>query len=466
MGARSRDITFVVVMYVVTFLGIASIAYASQQYTDVKRDKSSTQVLPSTLPYRYFLPLIAMNSISIPIFNPHFPFAYGPYRSGQMPGGVTPSPSEIDQDMIILRQETNYVRTYGACNELFIIPSIANSHGFYLYQGVSLTSTLMTTGTNANNQEMSCYNALKPPTNSNIVAGVIGNEVLLQGLLSEAQLVTYVNQAKGGVPGTIGEPWNVWCNNAAPCQSRASLGTAVDFVLAHSHPFWESSPIEHAAPHVVATYIALHVTYPNQTIIIGETGWPTCGNANGLAVPSLANQRHFIEEIWPLSNAYKIPIFYFEAFDEEWKPSVVERCWGFFYADRVPKHSNLNWATPTPFPIPALPFVRIEHPRGMTTTTTNSNCTVPIIGKAYNTASGWRVKVEVFTDQWYPQGKWFANGEAPIVDGAWGMPEIYLAGLGAFNNHQIRASLLDQLGNVMATDQVNGIVRSNSCTPS
>ncbi len=399
---------------------------------------------------------------------PHFPLDYSPYRPGQAPGGPAPSPPEIGEDMEIIAQETRLIRTYGACDEeLAAIPGIANEHGIHVYQGVNLTST-----PSSNDQGMACFATLVAQ-HENIVAGVIGNEALLDESLLESDLIGYLNQAKetGNVPVTTGEPWGVWCNEAEArprCQGRADLAGAVDFILAHSYPYWENVPIEHGAAHVVATYLTLRALYPERAVVIGETGWPTCGEPRDNAVPSLENQRRFIEELWRWSNLYHIPVFYFEAFDEDWKAAEegeVGRCWGLNYADRIPKHDNLDWSIPIPEPAPTTPAVRIEHPRDITTTVTKSNCGVPIFGRAYNAEAGWHVKVEVFTNDWYIQDKWYPAGLAPIVDDEWSMPEVFLAGQGGFNNHSIRATLVDETGATVASDEVAGIVRTNPCSP-
>ena len=247
---------------------------------------------------------------------PRFPLGYSPYRPGQAPGGLTPSPLEIGEDMDIVEQETKLIRTYGACDEeLAIIPGIANGHGMNVYQGVELTAT-----PSLNDQEMDCFATLVAE-HQNIVAGVIGNETLLSGALSETDLIDYIEQAKvtGNVPVTTGEPWNVWCNGTQTnpqCQGRPDLGEAVDFILAHSYPYWENVPIEHGAAHVVATYITSRAVYTDRVVVIGETGWPTCGDPRDNAVPSLENQRRFIEELWQWAHLYNMPVFYFEALDE------------------------------------------------------------------------------------------------------------------------------------------------------
>lgn len=398
---------------------------------------------------------------------PHFPLGYGPYRTGQTPSGVQPSSTEIDEDMGIIQQETTLIRTYGACGTPGIIPSLAGQHTIHLYQGVALSDDATT-----NSNEMNCYSTLLSE-NTNVLRGIIGNETLLRGDLTEAALIGFIDQARqlGNIPVSTAETWDVWCNLQAQkprCPGRPLLGESVDFITAHIFPYWESVDIQHAAAHVMAIYIALRSAYPDKEIIIGETGWPSCGNAHGGALPGLANQQRFTNELWKWSNLYDVPVVSFEAFDEPWKVNAegqVGGCWGLYDANRVPKHNNLDWSQPIPAQAPATPAVYIEHPQGITTTVTESDCSIPVFGRVYHAEPGWKVMVEVFTNKWYVQDKWYENGLAPIIDGMWSMPEIVLGGQGDYNNHSVRATLVDELGAPVASDVVSGVIRSNSCAP-
>jgi len=397
----------------------------------------------------------------------HFPLGYGPYRAGQEPGGDEPSAAEIIEDLSIIKQDTNLIRTYGACEAPGEIPSLAKQQGIFLYQGVYLSDQSST-----NNKEMNCYNTLVNG-NQNIYKSIIGNETLLRGDLTDAELIAYINQAKtmNNIPVSTGEPWDVWCdlNASKPrCPGRSLLSESVDYIVTHVYPYWEGTSIENGAAHVMAIAIALRATYPNKEIVIGETGWPTCGNTIGNAVPGVDNQRQFIEDLWRWSNLYNVQVIYFDAFDESWKvddEGTVGGCWGIYDENRTPKHTTLDWSIPAPEPNPVTTTVQIEHPKGSITTTTNSSCAIPVFGRAYHAAPGWHVKVEVFTNQWYIQDKWYAAGLAPIVDNMWSMPEIILGGQGIYNNHSVRATLVDENGVPQASDEVTGLVRSNVCTP-
>jgi exo-beta-1,3-glucanase (GH17 family) len=418
----------------------------------------------ASAPFSVHLPIVMREWFNT---GPHFPLGYGPYRTGQAPGGAQPSAAQINEDLGIIQNETALIRIFGACGTTGTLPALAGQHHLRLYQGVDLTED-----TPNNSREMSCYNALLE-VNTNIFGGIIGNETLLRGDLTEPALISFINQARqmGSTPLSTAETWDTWCSLKSQkprCPGRPLLGESVDFIAANIYPYWEGVSIEQAAAHVMAVTIALGSVYPDKKIILSEAGWPSCGAVIGNAVPGLAEQKRFISELWRWSNLYDVQVMYFEAFDEPWKVNAegqVGGCWGIYDVKRTPKHNDLDWSLPVPTPAPALPAVHIEHPQGITTTVTEPDCSIPIFGRVYNAGAGWHVKVEVLTNQWYIQDKWYDNGLAPIIQGMWSMPEITLGGQGQYNNHSIRATLVDETGAAQASDEVSSIIRSNACTP-
>ncbi|KAL8680261.1 MAG: hypothetical protein Q9186_003557 [Xanthomendoza sp. 1 TL-2023] len=83
-------------------------------------------------------------------------------------------------------------------------------------------------------------------------------------------------------------------------------------------------------------------------IMNGETGWPGDGGEDyGEAKAGTANEERFFKEGVCAALAWGVDVFYFEAFDESWKPKSKgddgtfsdETHWGAFYASRTPKFS-------------------------------------------------------------------------------------------------------------------------------
>jgi exo-beta-1,3-glucanase (GH17 family) len=413
----------------------------------------------------------AQSEIFLPIVLSDYPtfmaLDYGPFRVGQAPDGVMPTVAEVSEDMQILASRgVPSIRTYGACATILAeIPSLADNEGLKVWQGINLGGN-----DSANGAEINCGLQLQSE-HDNISALVVGGEVLLFDLLTKSELIAYVNQVKqdGSSPVTTGESWGIWCNWAAgtpgngACQGHPDLANAVDFILVHTHPYWEGIPIEQAAAHVAATVLTLRTIYLAKEIVIGETGWPTCGDVFGNAQPGVANQQQFVEALSGWSQLYDFSVLYFEAFDEPWKGSAegsVGPCWGLFNVDRVFKHNTLLLAPPT---APSEPAVEILHPASGSIST-KQNCAIPVLGRVSGAEPGWQVKVEVFTDQWYPQGKWYPEGLVPIVDGMWGVPEVFLSSNQNPPRHDLRATLVDATGTAVGPVQiVTDLIRQNDC---
>jgi hypothetical protein len=113
------------------------------------------------------------------------------------------------------------------------------------------------------------------------------------------------------------------------------LAKEVDFILVHIHPYWEAKEAGEAADYVVEKWKELRKAFPDKEIVIGETGWPSAGEAIGDAVPSEENQEKFLSRFLDLAGQNNIRYFYFEAFDEKWKDKFegkVGSHWGICYS--------------------------------------------------------------------------------------------------------------------------------------
>lgn len=89
---------------------------------------------------------------------------------------------------------------------------------------------------------------------------------------------------------------------------------------------------------------------PRAYVATGETGWPTDGGTNyGKSVAGTANAKRFFDEAVCTGLTQKDwDVFFFEAFDEPWKPnstgndgsSANEKHWGLFTSDRKVKYDR------------------------------------------------------------------------------------------------------------------------------
>jgi len=325
---------------------------------------------------------------------------YSPFRDGQNPNwGPYPSENEIREDMLILKNMSNAIRTYGVTKGLEKIVPIANQFNLKASPGAWLCSNR-----EANEEEInSLINLAK---NYKVESVIVGNEVVLRyekgwDTLTERELIDYISRVKEAVdvPVTTVEPWHIW-------DTHAELVNAVDYILVNIHPYWEGISIDEAANYVIEKYKQIQNKYPHKQVVIGETGWPSDGLSNGKAVPSLENQRRFVEEFLDLANKEGVNFYYFEAFDEKWKEESnnVGPHWGFYYSDRTPKH-----------PITALtlvPDIKVNGSDGpLTVTPSDSISVVVALDNNWQTNNAdWWLAADT------PFGLWFFTFEGWTTD--------------------------------------------------
>lgn len=240
---------------------------------------------------------------------------YSPFRDGQDPNvGIYPSSEEIGEDMAMLASLTGTVRTYGASNTLSQIPAIAKAYSLSVWQGVWLGEDDQGNASPVNEDEISGAAEIVNLGLADVL--IVGNETVLLNVFTKDQLIEYIKKARqvtpAGIPVTTGEGWRVWLDNP-------DLVGQVDFILAHIYSYWDEDPRDHGLAYVVESYNQLRAKYPDKRIVIGETGWPSCGAARGGSVPGEDNQRQFLQGFTKWASENSVEYTYFDALDEEWK---------------------------------------------------------------------------------------------------------------------------------------------------
>ncbi len=249
---------------------------------------------------------------------------YSPYRDNENPDyDIHPSVEEIVEDLTLVKNLTLAVRTYGVTDNLEQIPLLCQQNGIDCYPGAWISKN------ECENERQT--DSLIKIANSGLsyVKGLnVGSEVLLRNDITEQQLIEYINKVKSqtNLPVSTSEIWSTWLEHP-------KLAEAVDTIYAHIYPFWDGIPIENAANYLLEKWNALRSKYPNKTIILGETGWPSSGKNRGNAVPSAINQKTYLSDFLSVASKNNIGYFIFEIFDEKWKiESVYEigEHWGIY----------------------------------------------------------------------------------------------------------------------------------------
>lgn len=189
--------------------------------------------------------------------------------------------------------------------------------------------------------------------NEDVVRAItVGSECLYRGTLSADDLLNRINQVKNEFPdvlvGTV-DSWNKFNDGTAD----PIIKGGVEYLLANGFAYWQSQNIDNATN----TYFddmsqamdhIQQISGDNNKVRFGngETGWPTDGGSDyGAAIAGTDNAKRYWKESVCGILAWGVDVFYFEAFDESWKPEskgdngqmMNEKHWGLYTADRKPK---------------------------------------------------------------------------------------------------------------------------------
>ncbi|MGY4337594.1 exo-beta-1,3-glucanase (GH17 family) [Bradyrhizobium sp. LM2.9] len=283
--------------------------------------------------------------------------SYAPFRGEQSPLNAWThiEADQIEQDLRQLKEITDCVRTYSMENGLDQVPAIAaRIGGLKLLQGIWLSSNRT-----KNFEQAALAVRLSKDFPGIITSIIVGNEVLLRGEMTTADLVSIIRSVKAqvSVPVTYADVWEFWLKNR-------EVYDAVDFVTIHILPYWEDFPVKakFAAAHVEAIRERMAVAFPGKEILIGETGWPSEGRMREGALPSRTNQARVVSEILTLAKAQKFRVNLIESYDQPWKRKLegtVGGYWGLY--DSV--HRSLKY--PPGEPISNFPYWKWYMGAGM-----------------------------------------------------------------------------------------------------
>jgi exo-beta-1,3-glucanase (GH17 family) len=262
--------------------------------------------------------------------------SFAPFREGYSPlEEVFPLQEHLEEDLKLLADKTESVRTYSSLGGMEPTPDIARKYGLKMIQGGWLGY-----GYQDNKKEME---ALIKSANAHpdvVKRVIVGNEVLLRGEMDVDKLINYIREVKRAVkqPVSYADVWSMY-------MKYPKLIKEVDFITIHILPYWEDEPIavENASEHlekiVKQVEDEARGIAPGKAILIGESGWPSAGRQRGMAIPSVVNEAKFIRGMIQVANRHGFDYNIVEAFNQPWKSNlegVVGANWGLLSADRKP----------------------------------------------------------------------------------------------------------------------------------
>jgi exo-beta-1,3-glucanase (GH17 family) len=120
--------------------------------------------------------------------------AFSPFYSGQDPvQQVLPSEAQIEADLTLLADKVTAVRTYSSLKTLNLVPEIAAKRQLKVAVGAWIDRDLRT-------NELEIQGAIDlAKTHPNVIRLIIGNEVILRGDLSVAELGRQLDRVRAAV---------------------------------------------------------------------------------------------------------------------------------------------------------------------------------------------------------------------------------------------------------------------------
>lgn len=286
--------------------------------------------------------------------------AYGMHRDGQRPGGPSPTRAEIAEDLAILAPGWATLRVYGSTEPTGTVLDVmrAKHPDMGLVLGVwiepetvrdSVRHAFVTDAAKVreNRRQIDAAVRLARRDADLIRAIVVGNEtqVFWSGhRVPPEQLISAIRElrARTRLPVTTADDFNFWNKPESEAIAREC-----DFAMVHAHPLWNGQSPETAIAWTEARLAEIRALHPSLPLVLGETGWATQRTDTGdeakymKSASSDSAQVEFMRVYEAWLAARPLPVFIFEAFDENWKggdkPDEVEKHWGLYRADRRPK---------------------------------------------------------------------------------------------------------------------------------
>jgi exo-beta-1,3-glucanase (GH17 family) len=290
--------------------------------------------------------------------------AYSGFRSGQHPdrgdGAKNPSREEILEDLhLLIEHDLKLIRLYDAKENSQLVLEVIRSEelpikvmlGMWLDAEKSNHETCawltepfseeeLAENRAKNEAEVALGIELANGYPDIIVAVNVGNETLVDwndhGVPID-DLVAYLKQ----VGEAIEQPVTTAENYAAYITYARQLEPVIDFAGVHVYPVWENKTIDEAIPYSIENMRDVQNALPKTPLAIAEAGWATVA----VEFPEQANESNqirYFTELLDWCTAMNITLFWFEAFDEDWKghldnPDGAEKHWGLWDVHRKPK---------------------------------------------------------------------------------------------------------------------------------
>ena len=255
---------------------------------------------------------------------------FSAYTQGQRAGDLL-SEEPLRRRIQLIAPHIRWMRSFSCTEGHERIPRLARDKGLKTMVGAWI-------GADRERNEREIEALILLARQGLVNVAVVGNEVLLRGDLTEAELLAYLARVKAAVP----EGVPVGCVDAYfHFLERPALTAACDVLLPNCYPFWEGAHIDVAAQYLRRMHGLVKAAGADKPVVITETGWPGHGQAVGQAVPSQDNAMRYFIDVQQWGRREGVKLFYFSSFDEPWKlgqEGQVGSQWGLWDKNEQPKY--------------------------------------------------------------------------------------------------------------------------------
>ncbi|KAI0401859.1 glycoside hydrolase family 17 protein [Xylaria palmicola] len=221
---------------------------------------------------------------------------YTPYETTA--NGGCKSQSQVNSDIAaIAAAGVTTIRVYSTdCSTLEFVGGACASHGIKLILGVFVDQPGCHAGNPSVTEQIS---AIKSWGKWDLVSLItVGNEAVLHGYCTPSELASLISQTKQELsytgPYSTAETVNIWQQE----EFAGLVCSVVDFVGANAHAFFNTeTTADQAGEFVKGQLDIIDNICAGKEGRIMETGWPSAGQALGLAVPGYSQQASAIKSI-------------------------------------------------------------------------------------------------------------------------------------------------------------------------
>ncbi|KAG6040767.1 hypothetical protein E4U41_007142 [Claviceps citrina] len=254
-----------------------------------------------------------------------FGVSYTPYRADQS----CKSQQDVDDDFERMAGSYSVVRIYGTeCDQVSMVYSAAKAHGMKLFLGIWNPSSVQ-------DEADKIISGLKGDWDM-VDTVSVGNELVNNGEATPGEIISSVSRARSVLRAAGYQGPVVAVDTFTAVLAHPELCDESDYCAVNAHAFFDSTnrPSESGRwLENTLSRIRSVISQKDKRIVVTETGWPTEGTPNGVAVPSLENQRLALHSIKKQFASSPESIILYSAFNDLWKKRTMatfnaDQFWG------------------------------------------------------------------------------------------------------------------------------------------